>query len=42
MSDYAKVTFERFAEAYYVTLVEWNDDKDHLHAMSKAQPKTEI
>lgn len=42
ISDYAKVTFERISEAYHITLVEWNHDKDHVHIMFKAQPKTEL
>jgi putative transposase len=27
---------------YHITLVEWNHDKDHVHIMFKAQPKTEL
>jgi putative transposase len=43
ISDYAKTTFERISEsAYHITLVEWNHDKDHVHIMFKAQPKTEL
>jgi putative transposase len=43
ISDYAKTTFERISESYYhITLVEWNHDKDHVHIMFKAQPKTEL
>ncbi|HBI1794916.1 TPA: IS200/IS605 family transposase [Enterococcus faecalis] len=42
ISDYAKVTFERISESYHITLVEWNHDKDHVHIMFKAQPKTEL
>ncbi|WP_436424777.1 transposase, partial [Enterococcus faecium] len=29
-------------ESYHITLVEWNHDKDHVHIMFKAQPKTEL
>ena len=42
ISNYAKATFERISESYYITLVEWNYDKDHVHIMFKAQPKTEL
>lgn len=42
ISDYAKVTFERISESYHITLVEWNHDKDHIHVMFKAHPKTEL
>ncbi|WP_101773503.1 IS200/IS605 family transposase [Peptostreptococcus faecalis] len=42
ISDYAKATFERISESYNITLVEWNHDKDHIHIMFKAQPKTEM
>ncbi|OUK17993.1 IS200/IS605 family transposase, partial [Enterococcus faecium] len=33
---------ERISESYHITLVEWNHDKDHVHIMFKAQPKTEL
>ncbi|RBS52851.1 IS200/IS605 family transposase [Enterococcus faecium] len=33
---------ERISESYHITLVEWNHDKDHIHIMFKAQPKTEL
>lgn len=42
ISDYAKGTFERISKSYHITLVEWNHDKDHIHIMFKAQPKTEL
>jgi putative transposase len=42
ISDYAKATFERISESYRITLVEWNHDKDHIHIVFKAQPKTEL
>lgn len=28
ISDYAKAIFERIADSYHITLVEWNRDKD--------------
>ncbi|MGM0209220.1 transposase [Enterococcus sp. DIV0421] len=42
ISDYAKATFERTSESYHIILVEWNHDKDHIHIMFKAHPKTEL
>lgn len=42
ISDYTKATFERTSESYRITLVEWNHDKDYIHIMFKAQPKTEL
>lgn len=42
ISEFAKTTFVRIAESYHITLVEWNHDKDHVHIMFKAQPKTEL
>lgn len=42
ISEYAKGIFERIAESYHITLIEWNHDKDHIHIMFKGQPKTEL
>ena len=42
ISDFAKDTFIRISESYHITLVEWNHDKDHVHIVFKAQPKTEL
>ncbi|MBM7709872.1 IS200/IS605 family transposase [Enterococcus lemanii] len=42
ISEFAKITFERIAEPYRITLVEWNHEKDHIHILFKAQPKTEL
>ncbi len=42
ISKYAKSIFERIAKSYHITLVEWNHDKDHVHIMFKAHPKTEM
>ena len=42
ISDFAKDTFIRISESYHITLIEWNHDKDHVHIMFKAQPKTEL
>ncbi|MBM6876531.1 IS200/IS605 family transposase, partial [Fusobacterium mortiferum] len=27
---------------YHITLVQWNHDKDHVHIIFKAHPKTEL
>lgn len=40
--DYAKQMFERISEKYNITLVEWNHDRDHVHIMFKAEPKTKL
>ena len=42
ISDFAKDTFIRISESYHITLIEWNHDKDHVHIVFKAQPKTEL
>ena len=42
ISEFAKDTFERISESYHITLVEWNHDKDHIHIMFKAHPKTDL
>lgn len=38
----AKEIFEYIAPNYKITLLEWNNDKDHVHILFKAHPKTEI
>nr|WP_295973788.1 IS200/IS605 family transposase [uncultured Bacillus sp.] len=42
ISDYLKQHFERIAEPYLITLMEWNHDKDHVHIMFKAHPKSDL
>lgn len=42
ISEFAKSTFVRIAGSYHITLAEWNHDKDHVHIMFKAHPKTEL
>ncbi|EGP4895150.1 IS200/IS605 family transposase [Enterococcus faecium] len=42
ISEFARDTFERISESYHITLVEWNHDKDHVHIIFKAHPKTEL
>ena len=42
ISNFAKDMFVRIGTSYHITLVEWNHDKDHIHIMFKAHPKTEL
>lgn len=42
VSDRAKAIFERIAPDYKIEVIEWNHDKDHVHILFKAHPKTEI
>ncbi|EJP84085.1 IS200/IS605 family transposase [Bacillus cereus] len=42
MSDYSKDMFIRLSGNYNITLVEWNDDVDHVHILFKAHPNTEM
>jgi len=42
ISDRAKSIFEYIAPDYKISLQEWNHDKDHVHILFKAHPKTEI
>ncbi len=42
ISDRAKEIFEYIAPNYKITLQEWNYDKDHVHILFKAHPKSEI
>lgn len=42
ISERAKEIFERISPNYHITLEEWNHDKDHIHILFKAHPKTEI
>jgi len=34
--------FKHIAPTYKITLHEWNHDKDHVHILFRAHPKTEI
>ena len=34
--------FEYIAPKYHVTLEEWNHDRDHVHIMFRAHPKSEL
>ena len=38
----AKEIFEYIAPNYKITLQEWNHDKDHIHILFKAHPKSEL
>lgn len=42
ISDRAKAIFERIAPDYKIEIIEWNHDKDHVHVLFKAHPKTEM
>lgn len=42
VSDRAREIFEYIAPNYSITLVEWNHDRDHIHILFKAHPKTMI
>lgn len=42
ISDRAKEIFEYIAPSYGITLEEWNHDIDHVHALFRAQPKSEL
>lgn len=42
ISERARAIFERIAPDYKIEVVEWSHDKDHVHILFKAHPKTEI
>lgn len=42
ISNRAGEIFECIAPSYKIELVEWNHDRDHVHALFKGQPKTEL
>lgn len=42
ISEFTKDMFVRIGVPYHITLVQWNHDKDHVHIMFKAHPKTEL
>ena len=37
-----KEIFKNICLNYNISLEEWNHDKDHVHVMFRAQPKTEL
>jgi len=42
ISERAKEIFEKISPAYNITLEEWNHDKDHVHILFRAHPKSEL
>lgn len=42
LSNRAKEIFMYIAPNYHITLQEWNYDKDYVHILFKAHPKSEI
>jgi len=42
VSDRARQIFSYIAPRYDITLEEWNHDGDHVHAMFRAKPSSEI
>lgn len=42
LSNRAKEIFMYISPNYHITLQEWNYDKDHVHILFKAHPKSEI
>ena len=42
ISNRLKEIFEKIAPAYNITLEEWNHDRDHVHIMFRAHPKSEL
>ena len=42
ISNRLKEIFEYIAPNYNISLIEWNDDVDHVHVLFKGQPNTEL
>ena len=42
ISKRLKEIFEYIAPNYNITIVEWNDDIDHVHVLFKGHPNTEL
>lgn len=42
MSEFAKNIFVRIAHNYNIALEQWGHDRDHVHAMFRAHPNTEL
>ncbi len=42
ISEFARDMFITLGERYHITLLEWNDDADHVHVLFKTHPKTEL
>ena len=41
-SNRARELFEAIAPNYKIEVLEWNHERDHVHVLFKAQPKTEL
>lgn len=42
MSDYANYMFVKLGKKYNISLIEWNQDFDHIQILFKAHPNTEL
>jgi len=42
ISNRLREIFEYIAPSYKISVMEWNQDIDHIHILFKAEPKTEI
>lgn len=42
ISDFAREMFCRIGQNYNISLVEWNQDVDHIHILFKGHPNTEL
>lgn len=42
ISNRLRDIFENIASNYNITIVEWNDDKDHIHILFRGHPNSEI
>ena len=42
ISERLKEIFEYIAVNYNISVIEWNDDEDHIHILFKAQPNSEL
>lgn len=42
ISDRLREMFEYVSTNYKINLLEWNHDKDHIHILFKAHPKSEL
>ena len=42
ISNRLKEIFEYISPNYNITIVEWNDDIDHVHVLFKGHPNTEL
>lgn len=42
ISQRLREIFDYIAVNYNITVIEWNDDQDHIHILLKAQPNSEL